>query len=75
MLNFPRDILSEAQKGSKLVKELLEEMYQTIIQDEGEDYNKAVALAYGSAIKLVMDIETAQDAQQLKGGKQKWVYH
>jgi len=59
---FIKDTLSEAQKGAKLVKELLSELYYSSIDDEGENYNKAVANAYGSVCRALMDIETCQNA-------------
>lgn len=68
-----KDNLSEAQKGQKLVKELMADLYYHQISDEGEAYNKAIMNAYGSVCKALMDIETAQNASiqpiKLNGGK------
>ena len=66
MPNLKQDTLSEAQKGAKLVKELMADLYYHYIEDEGEEYNKAVANAYGDACKLLMSIETCQNASVQK---------
>jgi len=66
---FIKDTLSEAQKGAKLVKELMADLYYHQISDEGELYNSSLRLAYGSAIKLLMDIETCMNASVQKLNK------
>jgi hypothetical protein len=62
MPDLVKDTLSEAQKGQKLVKELMADLYYYQIADEGSEYNLAVQNAYGSVCRALMDIETAQNA-------------
>jgi len=63
---FIKDTLSEAQKGAKLVKELLAGLTFNQIQDEGESYNLSVKRAFLTSCNLLQDIETCQNASVQK---------
>lgn len=70
----PKDNLSESYNGQKLVKELLGELYNNQIADEGDEYNKQLTLAYGSVCRALMDLESCQNIWvnmhlNLNGGK------
>jgi hypothetical protein len=63
MPSLSQETLEEAFKSSKKAEQLLRELFSAQIEEEGEAYNQALRLAYGSSCKLVMDIETCINAQ------------
>jgi len=58
-----KDNLTEAHKGAKLVKELLEDLYLHQLPEDGDEYNKALINTYADSIRLVMSLEQTQNAQ------------
>ena len=65
MPSLSQDTLTEALKSAKRAKELLDELYQTQLPEEGE-FNKVLINAYGDSIKLEQSIETCLNIQVRK---------
>lgn len=70
MPDITQETLNAAKREAESVKERLGELYYQTLQEDGEQYNKALQNAYADACKLLMSIENVFNAQiNNTGGK------